>query len=147
MNLFGVMQVSGSALGAERLRAEVVAGNMANAESTRTPEGGPYRRKQVVFESAAPKFQLALSGASGGTASAGLNGVHVREVTADATPPVMRYEPGHPDANAEGFVAYPAINPVVEMTDLMGAMRSYQMNAAAINASKQMIQQSIDLLK
>ncbi|HUO59291.1 MAG TPA: flagellar basal body rod protein FlgC [Candidatus Acidoferrales bacterium] len=147
MNLFGVMQISASALGAERLRAEVVAGNMANAESTRTPEGGPYRRKQVVFESAAPKFQLALGGASGGAATAGLSGVHVREVVADATPPVMRYEPGHPDANAEGFVAYPAINPVVEMTDLMGAMRSYQMNAAAINTSKQMIQQSIDLLK
>ncbi|HVP63402.1 MAG TPA: flagellar basal body rod protein FlgC [candidate division Zixibacteria bacterium] len=146
MNLFGVMQISASGLGAERVRAEVVAGNMANAESTRTPDGGPYRRKQVVFQTAAPNFELALAGTSG-SATQGLNGVRVREVVSDATPPVMRYEPGHPDADAQGFVAYPAINPVVEMTDLMGAMRSYQMNAAAISASKQMIQQSIDLLK
>lgn len=143
MNLFGVMQVSASALGAERLRAEVVAGNMANAESTRTPEGGPYKRKEVVFESARDNaMQLA-----GTNSLSTVGGVRVRQIVADPSAPVMRYEPGHPDADASGYVAYPNINPAIEMTDLLGAVRSYQMNAAAVNASKQMIQQSIDILK
>jgi flagellar basal-body rod protein FlgC len=145
MNLFGVMQVSGSALGAERIRSEVTAANLANAESTRTEEGGPYRRKQVVFASQnAPSFRNTLAGtAQGGQA----RGVLVRDVVNDPAPPIMRYEPSHPDANEAGYVAYPNINPVAEMTDLLSAVRSYQMNVAAVNASKQMIAQSIDILR
>lgn len=140
MNLFGVMQISSSGLAAERVRAEVVTANMANAETTRTPEGGPYRRKQVVFETR----QLP------GTTPSGIpdaKGVRIAGVLEDKTEPYQRYEPGHPDANAEGLVSYPAINPVQEMVDLMGAVRAYQLNAAAVNSSKQMIQQSIDILK
>ncbi len=147
MNLFGVMQISGSALGAERIRSEVTAANLANAESTHTEEGGPYRRKQVVFASQnAPSFQNALAGAgmSRGTQP---RGVVVRDVVSDPSAPIMRYEPSHPDANEAGYVAYPNINPVAEMTDLLGALRSYQMNVAAVNASKQMIAESIDILK
>lgn len=143
MNLFGVMQVSASALGAERVRAEVVASNLANAESTRTPDGGPYQRKQVVFGSRSASFPMLLAESSQTNASQ----VTVRDVVADQAPPVMRYEPSHPDANKQGFVAYPNINPVIEMTDLMGAVRSYQMNVAAVNASKQMITQSLDILR
>jgi flagellar basal-body rod protein FlgC len=146
MNLFGVMGISASGLSAERMRAEVVASNMANAESTHTAEGGPYQRKEVVFQSQAPSsFRMQLAGATGTATSAG--GVTVRSIIADTTTPIMRYEPSHPDADTNGFVAYPNINPVLEMTDLMGAARAYQMNASAVQAAKQMIQQSIELLK
>jgi flagellar basal-body rod protein FlgC len=152
MNLFGMMGISASGLSAERTRAEVVAGNMANAESTRTAEGGPYRRKEVVFESqASASFRMLLTSAGGAGTSGSMGdaagGVTVRAIVADTAAPVMRYEPSHPDADANGFVAYPNINPVLEMTDLMGAARAYQMNASAVQAAKQMIQQSIDLLK
>jgi flagellar basal-body rod protein FlgC len=148
MNLFGVMGISASGLSAERTRAEVVAGNMANAESTHTSEGGPYQRKEVVFQSEAPSsFRMQLASAGNQAANGVAGGVAVRSVVTDTSAPIMRYEPSHPDADADGFVAYPNINPVLEMTDLMGAARAYQMNASAIQAAKQMIQQSIELLK
>jgi flagellar basal-body rod protein FlgC len=147
MNLFGVMGISASGLSAERTRAEVVASNMANAESTHTAEGGPYQRKEVVFQSQAPSsFQMQLARA--GTDSAKIaGGVSVSSIVSDTSAPILRYEPSHPDADSNGFVAYPNINPVLEMTDLMGAARAYQMNASAVQAAKQMIQQSIELLK
>ena len=142
MNLFGVMELSATALTAQRQRAEVATANLANAETTHTEEGGPYRRKLVVFGQRTTPFQLALADA-GRT----VRGVQVREVVEDTAPPVMRYEPGHPDADPNGYVAYPNMNPVTEMADLMSATRSYQANAAAINATKQMIQSSVDLLR
>jgi flagellar basal-body rod protein FlgC len=149
MNLFGLFQVSGSALAAERLRAEVVTSNLANAESTRTPEGGPYHRKVAIFASrSASPFQLLL--ASNGAASTGeeaAGGVRVTQVLDDGAPAVRKYEPGHPDADASGYVEYPNINPVQEMVDLMGAQRAYELNASAIQAAKQMIQQSIQILR
>lgn len=134
MSMFGILQVSGSALVAERRRAEVVVANMANAETTRTPEGGPYRRHQVVFHSVLMANQPAP-------------GVEIEEVVDDPSEPVLRFEPSHPDANGQGYVAYPAINPVEEMVDLMGALRAYELNASAVNTSKQMIQQSLELLR
>jgi flagellar basal-body rod protein FlgC len=144
MNLLGVLDLSGSALKAERLRAEVVAANLANAETTRTPQGGPYVRQQVIFSAA-------RAGVAGGFAQS-LAGVQAPEVrvagpVGDPTPPAMRYEPGHPDANAEGMVAYPAINPVQEIVDLMGAARAYQLNTAAVQATKNMISQSFEILR
>lgn len=144
MNLFGMLEVSGSALTAERRRAEVVTSNMANAETTRTPEGGPYRRKLVVFR-ARPmqQFPAMLAGFGGGAA----HGVQVEQVVADGKPPIERYQPGHPDANEKGFVSYPAIDPVEETADLMGAMRAYELNASAVQATKAMIQESLDLLR
>jgi flagellar basal-body rod protein FlgC len=148
MNLFGMMGISASGLHAERTRAEVVASNMANAESTHTAEGGPYQRKEVVFESQAPSsFRMQLANAGAGTTGDVAGGVSVRSIVPDSSAPVMRYEPSHPDANADGFVAYPNINPVLEMTDLMSAARGYQMNASAVQAAKQMIQQSLEILK
>jgi flagellar basal-body rod protein FlgC len=144
MNLFGVMEISASALGAERIRSEVAAANMANAESTRTEDGGPYKRQQVVFE-ARQRLQFSTAMAANGVDS-GVGGVVASDVVEEDAPPIMRYEPNHPDANAQGYVAYPNINPVAEMTDLMGSVRSYEMNVAAVNASKQMIEQSIGLL-
>jgi len=175
MNIFGVMDVSGSALKAERVRAEVVASNMANAETTRTPEGGPYQRHHVVFEAqGGGSFQDSLAGQmnssagmsfgsgfksvfSGGVWSGMSNGltaanptpggVEVTSVIADASKPLQRYDPQHPDAGPDGFVAYPDINPLTEMVDLMGATRSYGMNASAITAEKGMFNSSLDLLK
>jgi flagellar basal-body rod protein FlgC len=142
MNMFSALEISASAMRAERIRAEVVTANLANAETTRTEQGGPYQRKQVVF--AAGRFLRTL-GAAG--AEPGASGVRTVSVVADPTPAQLRYEPSHPDANEQGFVAYPAINPVAEMADLMSAVRSYQMNASAVNATKQMIQQSLEMLR
>jgi flagellar basal-body rod protein FlgC len=179
MNLFGVMDVSASALRAERVRAEVVASNMANAETTRTPDSGPYQRHHVVFEAeGGGSFQESLvsqmhdgtgsfgnglkSGFAGGFNGAGVSGassdgltaangapggVAVTGVISDASAPLMRYDPQHPDAGPDGFVAYPDINPLTEMVDLMGATRSYGMNASAITAEKGMFSASLDLLK
>jgi flagellar basal-body rod protein FlgC len=145
MSMFSALEISGAAMGAERQRAEVVATNMANAETTRTPSGGPFRRKEVVFSGATNSpFQLMLAGFRRLT---GRSAVHVSKVVNDPSPPVMRYEPGHPDADKTGYVAYPAINPIEEMVDLMGAARAYQLNAAAISATKQMIQGAMDILK
>jgi flagellar basal-body rod protein FlgC len=141
MNLFGVLDVSAGALKAERLRAEVTAANLANAETTRTQQGGPYVRQQVVFSAArTPAMQ------GGSFADLQVQGVQVSGPVSDPAPPVMRYEPGHPDADAAGMVAYPAINPVQEMVDLMGAARAYQLNAAAVQSTKNMVQASIDIL-
>lgn len=148
MNLFGLFQVSGSALAAERLRAEVATSNLANAETTRTPEGGPYRRRMVVFSSQpASPFRLLLADSLGGEGGPASGGVRLSEVVDDSSPAQRRYEPGHPDADENGYVAYPAINPVQEMVDLMGAERAYELNASAVQAAKQMIQQSLQILK
>jgi flagellar basal-body rod protein FlgC len=148
MSIFSMLEVSGSALSAERQRAEVVAANMANAETTRTPEGGPYRRKQVVFSSAPSNpFRMMLVNSGGESGNANTSAVRVSKVVEDPTAPLMRYEPGNPDANKEGYVAYPNINPMQEMADLMDAVRAYQLNASAITASKQIITGAIDILK
>ena len=147
MNLFDSLAISGSALSAERQRSEVIAANMANAETTHTEAGGPYKRREVVFQSSGPSlFHLALAN-TGRFSGAPSGSVQISEVVDDPAAPVMRYEPGHPDANKDGYVAYPAINPVMEMVDLMGSVRAYQLNASAVTAAKQMIQQTIEILK
>ena len=146
MGPFDMMQISGSALAAERQRSEVVAANMANTDTTHTDAGGPYRRKEVVFaaQNTSPfSLQFADLHPHGSTPGS----VRISEVVDDPTPPVMRYDPASPDADKQGYVAYPAINPVQEMVDLMDSVRAYQMNASAVSASKQMIEQSIDILK
>jgi flagellar basal-body rod protein FlgC len=162
MNLFGVMDVSASALKAERVRAEVVASNMANAETTRTADGGPYQRHHVVFEAeGGGSFQQTMvrqmagvgGGSSGGlrsgvtAAQAVPGGVAVTGVISDASEPLRRYDPQHPDAGPDGYVAYPDISPLTEMVDLMGATRSYGMNASAVQAEKNMVTASLDILK
>jgi flagellar basal-body rod protein FlgC len=144
MNLFGMLELSGSALGAEPQRAGVVCSHKAKVETTRTPQGGPYRRQLVVFQSQrVPRFSLAFSGLHPESASA----VRIAAVVADQRPPVMRFEPGHPDANVDGYVAYPQVDPIEEMTDLLGAVRAYELNASAVQATKNMIAQSLDLLR
>jgi flagellar basal-body rod protein FlgC len=167
MNLFGVMDISASALQAERVRAEVVAANMANAETTRTAEGGPYRRQHVVFEQAGgdgfaasllgddesgsnggmPALMGASSSGSGTGSAVARGGVQVAAVLNDSSPPLERYDPTHPDAGPDGYVAYPDINPLTEMVDLMGATRSYGLNATAVQAEKNMVASSLEILK
>jgi flagellar basal-body rod protein FlgC len=152
MNLFGLMETSGSAMQAERMRAEVVAANMANAETTRTESGGPYRRQHVIFAAdgnggafadafgnIAPQAQLAAPQVPGG--------VHIAGVVEDPAPPLKRYDPGHPDAGPDGYVSYPDINPLTEMVDLMGATRAYGLNGSAVQAEKGMITAALDIAK
>lgn len=145
-SMFAMMSISASALAAERERAEVTSANLANAETSRTENGGPYVRKEVVFSASSPSaFGSVMDHLGGPNGVAG--SVRLAQVVDDPTPPVMRYEPGNPDADMNGFVAYPAINPEMEMVDLMNAVRSYQLNASAVSAAKQMIQESIGILK
>lgn len=142
MSLFSVLSISASGMAAQRSRAEVIAENLANADTTRTPDGGPYRRRDVVLESQATSSPFAgMLEEQLGT------GVGVSSVLVDESDPVRRYSPGHPDADKDGYVAMPRINPTEEMVDLMGASRGYQANVAAFSAAKDMIHRSIDLLK
>jgi flagellar basal-body rod protein FlgC len=166
MNMFGAMDTSGGAMQAERMRAEVVAANMANAETTRTAAGGPYRRQHVVFAADRPDagFLNVLTTASGGTATSPLAvaalptlalpgsgavapGVHIAQVVEDQAPPLKRYDPGHPDAGPDGYVSYPDINPLTEMVDLMGATRAYGLNSSAVQAEKGMIASALEIAK
>ena len=148
MDAFSMLAVSASALTAERQRAEITTANMANAETTRTAQGGPYKRKEVVFSSQGRSaFRLMFADTNAATSSQVRGGVRVSQVVDDATPSVKRYDPGHPDADKDGYVSLPHINPVQEIVDLMGATRAYQMNASAVSAGKEVIQQSIDILK
>ena len=145
MSLFSSLSVSASGMAAQRARTEVLVENLANAETTRTPEGGPYRRKDVVFaeDNSVGSFSSELNAAVG----SGQSGVRVSETTVDNSAPERRYLPGHPDADQDGYVAFPKINPAEDMVDLMGASRSYEANVAAISAVKDMIQKSLDLFR
>jgi flagellar basal-body rod protein FlgC len=176
MNLFGLMETSGSAMQAERMRAEVVAANMANAETTRTASGGPYHRQHVVFAANPGGLSPAASGqgnagfldslaSASGMSSAGtgmpavlpllgssdsqaaVGGVHIAQVVEDPAPPLKRYDPGHPDAGPDGYVSYPDINPLTEMVDLMGATRAYGLNGSAVQAEKGMISSALEIAK
>lgn len=142
MSLFSSLSVSASGMSAQRARAELLVENLANAETTRTPEGGPYRRKDVVFTT-----DVQTSPFSAYFQSEIANGVRVAEIKVDDREPTRRYIPGHPDADAQGYVAFPNINPAEDMVDLMSASRSYQSNVAAMSAVKDMLHRSIDLFR
>lgn len=143
MSLFSALSVSASGMSAQRTRAELLTENLANSETTRTPGGGPYRRKDAVFTSQpetspfASLFESALAP----------EGVSVSEIVEDTRTPDRRYLPGHPDADAQGYVAFPRINPAEDMVDLLTATRGYQANVAAMSAVKDMIQKSLDLFR
>jgi flagellar basal-body rod protein FlgC len=145
MNLFRIMEISGSALLAERMRAEVVSANLANAETTRTDAGGPYQRMHVVF-GARPAAHASFGMMLASLADLHAEDVRVVNVVADTTPAVRRFEPGHPDADVQGYVSYPAVNPAEEMVNLMGAARAYEMNVSAVTSTKNMIQSAITIL-
>lgn len=135
MDSFGVFRVSASALEAQRQRMNVIASNMANAHSSRTEEGGPYRRRDVVF-SAEPE-----------QAGSALEGVKISNVVTDPSPPRMIYDPGHPDADKNGFVAMPNVSVIEEMVNMMMASRAYEASVAAFNMSKSNLMNTLSLLK
>jgi flagellar basal-body rod protein FlgC len=135
-SLFGSLGISGSGMTAERMRMDVIAENLANADTTRTEGGTPYRRKEVVLQSA-----------SGSSFQNVLDGVQVAGIVDDPTPARRVYEPGHPDADAQGYVTLPNVDPVTEMTDLITASRGYESNVTAMNDAKQMFSKSLDILR
>ena len=166
MNLFGAMDTSGGAMQAERMRAEVVAANMANAETTRTASGGPYKRQHVVFAANQAdsgfldSMNTAVGVSTGGQPATAVlpslslpdsggvaPGVHIAQVIEDTAAPLKRYDPGHPDAGPDGYVSYPDINPLTEMVDLMGATRAYGLNSSAVQAEKGMITSALEIAK
>jgi len=143
MDFLTSMGISASGLAANQKRMAAVSSNIANAQTTRTAEGGPYRRKEVVFgsEPARDTFSEILEGELD---EAGQK-VHATEVISSNRPPILKYEPGHPDANAEGYVAYPDVNVTQEMTDMIAASRSYEANITALNTSKAMAMKALEL--
>ena len=146
MGLFDAINISGSGLSAERLRMDVTAENLANAQSTRGPDGQPYRRKEVVLQQAEGGFESALRTASSGSTS-GARGVEVAGIVEDQTPNRQVYDPGHPDANAQGYVEMPNVDSVTEMVDLISASRAYEANVTAMQTAKTMFTRTLDLLK
>ena len=150
MGLFDALAISGSALSAERLRMDVTAENLANANTTRGPNGGPYRRKVVVLEPSGQGggFGGALQGAMGGRGmGGGPSGVQVAGIVEDGRPDRLVYDPGHPDADELGYVRMPNVDPVSEMVDLITASRAYEANVTAMQAAKAMFTKTLEILR
>jgi flagellar basal-body rod protein FlgC len=152
MGLFDALQISGSGLSAERLRMDVTAENLANAQSTRAADGQPYKRKEVVLQavdgqSGFADALAAANGASGTSTNGQTPGVKVAAITEDATPGNRVYDPGHPDADANGYVTMPNVDTVTEMVDLMSEQRSYEANVTAMTSAKTMFTKTLDILR
>ncbi len=144
MSILNSLDISSSGLHAERARMNAISSNIANAQVTRTPEGGPYRRKEVVFKSI-PLEENEFNSALKTKLNESLQKVEVDDVVSDLSAPKMVHEPDHPDADPEGNVAYPNVNTVEELTNMIEAQRSYEANLASLNAAKRMAQKAIDL--
>jgi flagellar basal-body rod protein FlgC len=143
-----MMRISAGGMAAQRFRLNVISSNLANQNTTRTPEGGPYRRKEVVFAATPPEpgpddtEKIGAHSPKDRTMS-----VKVVEIVTDPAPPVKKYQPGHPDADADGYVSYPNINTFEEMVNMLSATRSYEANATIMKNAKEMADKTIDLLK
>ena len=137
-NLFGALGISASGMTAERLRMDVTSDNLANADSTKGPNGQPYQRQEVVLQSGGQSFSDALGNAQAG--------VQVAGIVNDPTPGQQVYDPGNPDANAQGYVTMPNVNTVTEMTDLITESRSYEANTQAMTTAKELYLKTLDLL-
>jgi flagellar basal-body rod protein FlgC len=144
MSLFDAIDTAASGLSAERLRMDVTAENLANAQTTRGADGQPYRRKVVTLEQAGGGFGATLSGALTSGANAG---VRVAGIADDATPNRLVYDPGHPDADARGYVSMPNVQPVTEMVDLISASRGYEANVTVMQTAKQMFTKTLEILR
>jgi len=149
MGFFDGYNVATSGMSAQRTRINMVSSNIANAQTTHTTDGGPYKKQNVVFE------EILLDAAknknkensSDNIDPLALRGVGVREIIDSKDKPILKYEPEHPDANKDGYVAYPNINPVIEMVDLIEAMRSYEANVSAFKTQKDMDTKTLDIIK
>ncbi|HEX5145390.1 MAG TPA: flagellar basal body rod protein FlgC [Conexibacter sp.] len=151
MGIFDAIDVAGSGLAAERLRMDVTAGNLANAQTTRGADGQPFRRQEVVLEEAQPaggSFGSMLTDAVGGTSvSSPVSGVQVAGIVQDPSPPRRVYDPSNPDADGQGYVSMPNVNPVTEMVDLISASRSYEANVTSMQAAKTSFSKTLELLR
>ena len=164
MSFLSSFDISGYGLSAQRFRLNLISSNIANANTTRTDEGGPYRRQSVIFKatdfdkhynkeleknSNFHKYENPLDEKIGlnDTSKPPVTSVVVDKVVRDDSKPVLRYEPNHPVANEQGYVAYPNINPVVEMADLVEATRAYQANVAAFQSAKSMATSAIEMMR
>ena len=141
MSFLTAFNISANGMSAERLRINVISSNIANIDTTRTPEGGPYRRKDVIFE-ATPinddnSFEKQLK----------LETVKVKNIVEDSRPPILKYDPSHPDADKDGYVKMPNINIMEEMVNLINASRSYEANVQVMRSAKDMITRTIDILR
>jgi flagellar basal-body rod protein FlgC len=146
MDIFQIFALSSSGMGAQRTRMNVIAGNLANAETTRTPEGGPYHRRNVILREATlgQSFPALMSARLQGPLWR-LPAVEVAAVQESSRPPRKVYDPGHADADPQGYVSYPDINSIEEMVDLLSAVRSYEANMAAFNATKSIVRRLLDM--
>jgi len=164
MGFLNSFDISGYGLSAQRFRIDIISENIANVNTTRTPEGGPYRRKEVIFKAVpfdevlneeidkSAKFfkyenPLDIEGEDDLEAREPIQTVIVDKVVRDDSKPILKYDPTNPDADKNGYVAYPNINPVIEMTDLIEATRSYQANVAAFNSQKAIVNSAIGILQ
>jgi flagellar basal-body rod protein FlgC len=146
MGLFDAIDTAATGLSAERLRMDVTAENLANAQTTKGADGQPYRRKVVALEQAGTGFGTTLSGAMD-RGSGAAAGVRVAGISADATPNRLVYDPGHPDADARGYVSMPNVQPVTEMVDLISASRAYEANVTVMQTAKQMFAKTLEILR
>ena len=143
MDFFDAIHTSSSGLSAQRLRMNLISGNLANVRTTRTQQGGPYRRKEAVFaaQPMVPSFQKILADRQNNP----LCGVKVAKIVEDSNPPVMKYDPQHPDADEQGYVAMPNINLMEEMVNMISATRSYEANVTALKAAKDMALKALEI--
>ena len=148
MSLYGSIQISAQGLSVQRKRMQIVASNIANISTTQTPEGGAYRRRELVVE-AIPKseFQENLHNMMNNEYDDEIKGARATEVRLDPAPLIQKYQPSHPHADANGYVAYPNINPAIEMVDMVNTSRSYEANISAIRSARDMIRNAIDMLR
>jgi flagellar basal-body rod protein FlgC len=145
MDFFDALHTSSSGVTAQRLRMNLISSNLANIHTTRTPKGGPYKRKDAIFEArpVAESFKDVLRSRG----AKGVSEVKVAEIIEDPAPPIMKYDPKHPDADEKGYVAMPNINLMEEMVNMITAARSYEANVAAVKASKSMALKALDIGK
>lgn len=141
MDIFNSLRISSSALQAQRMRLDTISSNLANMETTRTPEGGPYQKKSVVFRPVGTSFEERLDRSLRGA----VQGVRVDRILADTSEPKMVYDPAHPDAEDSGYVAMPNINLMDEMVDMKSASRAYEANVTVVKASKRMALKALEI--
>jgi len=139
------MEIGASGLTAQRRRLEVMISNMVNANTTQPPGVEPYRRKDVLFSTL--KMQDSFDSIFNSMFNDAVQGVQIREVVSDQSDPIMRYEPGHPHADERGYVAYPNVNPLEEMVNVMSATRSYEANLQAVSMAREMLQRTLDIMR
>lgn len=147
MGFFGSLDTSASALTAQRLRLDIIAQNMANISTTRTESGGPYQKKNVVFEQIQNDTGASFSSILKREQQRGNNGVRVAQIVTDQSPGTLVYDPYHPDANEQGYVETPNVNIIDEMVDMISASRSYEANINAFNSMKAMFTSALEIGK